>query len=1254
MYMKTILSDWSLIILFSLTTLFPLSAQNSYEKGWQALDEARLFDAIDLFEKASKEKDKQEESLIALTLLYSQLQRHELATERFLKYYETAEDPTPTLYALWFQEGVFGGGLPMEGHQIRLLEKVPDDPRISGKLEAAARYWLGTHYLFANRAKAARKQYEKVGEISDWTVTGPFDNVVNGGFDKDFGILSRPDSEASFTSKYGAPVGWFNPAFDPIDNYFSKDKHFFSYNSLVYAQTFLEAPEQQEVLLKFGYSGSLKVWLNDQLIYGDPRLRITEMDYFQFRCTLQKGYNRLLVQLGDYQQPDANFILRLTDLKHKPLELEQSMNMRSYPKEALPFERIPFFAEEALQQKARNNPDDPIYQLLLVEAFFRAWKLDQSETILKKALTERPDNFFFLRNMILQCKKTENPTDQNRYYELYKEKYPDDPDILDNEIEELSEQGEKEKVRELTDTYLSRYPDEYQELRLRLLIAVMEEDIETALQLAEDMYEKYPDNYNAVSAKYDLEKSYYSRPEKANEVLEKFMESAYNFSFLEELLANYVNAGDLEKGIRLLENSLELTGFDIETNRKLINILSRQQKFMEAVTVCEKIIANCPSDYRTLGDLALLHHFMGNRDVALSYLEESLRFFPFSWDNNERIREMKEIPRGIDLIPEVDPLEIIRDYEANFVSGRKKSYDGVYENRSLIIFKSKATGIVHQYIIRMNDESAIEEWQQLNFSPGYHRNILINEVKTIKQNGEKIDAERNNGSVVFTNLEVGDYIYVWYTDKQVNGGKSSVFISDRFTFSSFYPMYRIEYNLFAENGLKIRDTLLNSDLQAERAEKEGFQHSRWAFTGPEVIKEEPFTIPFNDIARSLHISLDYSWRDIVQWYSDLTTHQAEPDFTIYEILDQLFEKDRTYSQEEKAQIIYDFVCKNIQYSSIDFRQSGYVPQRASTVYHSRLGDCKDVSTLYASLARTAGLEVDLVLINTSENGHKDVLLPSLNFNHCIVKVYLPDGPLYLELTDPDLPFGYLTYFHKGAPILEIPAREIPENASLKYLKLNPGRESHVYRQSKVSVKKDLTLEVDARATLTGNRAALACKSYFYADSEDQKLYLQQTLSDFFTSTLTIGDFQIDHLQPLSDTARYHYSYTLSNELLKVGSFFSLKAPFTSVLAQKMIFEDEERLFDFEFNYYENTDRYEEEITLELDESLQFVETPSDIQLKWEGFTYELTFEQKDEHTLIIRRAYDPFIKNIKAEDFPAFKEYMLQVIEAENTYLVIK
>ncbi|HHS95008.1 MAG TPA: hypothetical protein ENJ45_00335, partial [Phaeodactylibacter sp.] len=643
------------------------------------------------------------------------------------------------------------------------------------------------------------------------------------------------------------------------------------------------------------------------------------------------------------------------------------------------FEFVPYFALTTLKEKVKQHPEDPLYKLLLHKMYLDAFEINNAERVLKPLLEKAPENYLYLLSMNLLYGKAENETLQNKYYDLLTKHYPKDRDILANDISKYQKEKNKTKVKELIDEYLKRYSTPYIELVYQILVDKLDENYEAAIRKINKLYAKYPYDYYAVAAKYEITSAVYNNPQAARVVLRDFLKKNFNYSIASELANNYVENGLPRKAINLYEEIAELLDYSMYPYTNISNIYARQSDYDEAIAVAKKIIANRPYDHETLASLGFFYMQKEDKKKALHYYEKALSYYPFDAETNDKIRELKGLSTSLELVENLKPEDIIAAYEKDFTPSLKKPYDIVLDEKTTILFKSKATAKVQHYILKLNTEQALKDWQRWNIGRTSGMKLTINEAKNIKTNGNTIDAERHGAEVVFTNLEVGDYIYLYYTEQQRSGGKSDLFVSDHFSLNSYYPIYRKRYTVLSEKGLDLVYETINTDMKPEQSEVEGFVKYQWKVLNPELLEDEPNSPSFSDIAQRIHISLGNSWYDIAEWYNDLSGHQARADYTIEQINKELFE-GKNYSDEEKAKVIYDFVCKTIQYSSIDFRQSSYIPQKAADVYHSRLGDCKDISTLYAAIARKAGLNADLVLINTRNNGQKDVLLPSLNFN----------------------------------------------------------------------------------------------------------------------------------------------------------------------------------------------------------------------------------------------------------------------------------
>src|SRR5690606_20488544 len=174
-----------------------------------------------------------------------------------------------------------------------------------------------------------------------------------------------------------------------------------------------------------------------------------------------------------------------------------------------------------------------------------------------------------------------------------------------------------------------------------------------------------------------------------------------------------------------------------------------------------------------------------------------------------------------------------------------------------------------------------------------------------------------------------------------------------------------------------------------------------------------------DITRFLHISTLDSWNDISKWYSDLVRSRIEINSTVNDVFNKLFPNGyKQLSETDRAEIIYNYFRQTFTYSYVSFKQSGFVPQKPSKTIKTGLGDCKDFSTLFVTLAKMAEVESNLVLVLTSDYGKKNMILPNTEFNHCIVKANLDGKEHFIELTDKYLPFKSLPMSLREATALE--------------------------------------------------------------------------------------------------------------------------------------------------------------------------------------------------------------------------------------------
>ena len=110
---------------------------------------------------------------------------------------------------------------------------------------------------------------------------------------------------------------------------------------------------------------------------------------------------------------------------------------------------------------------------------------------------------------------------------------------------------------------------------------------------------------------------------------------------------------------------------------------------------------------------------------------------------------------------------------------------------------------------------------------------------------------------------------------------------------------------------------------------------------------------------------------------------------------------------EKVQAVYNYLAETTRYVSIQLGIGGLHPFAASDVCRARFGDCKGLSNYTHAMLKELGIPSVYTVISTDN----ERLLPDFSsvdqMNHAILQVPLPEDTLWLECTNPQLPFGYV-------------------------------------------------------------------------------------------------------------------------------------------------------------------------------------------------------------------------------------------------------
>jgi hypothetical protein len=359
------------------------------------------------------------------------------------------------------------------------------------------------------------------------------------------------------------------------------------------------------------------------------------------------------------------------------------------------------------------------------------------------------------------------------------------------------------------------------------------------------------------------------------------------------------------------------------------------------------------------------------------------------------------------------------------------------------------------------------------------------------------------------------------------------------------------------------------------------------------------------------------------------------------------------SQENKAKLIYSYILENISYSSVDFLQSNFIPQKASRTITTRLGDCKDLSTLFVALCHEAGLDANLVLILTRDNGYHSLALPEVGFNHCIAQLNLNSKTYYLELTDNNLPFGAAVKQDLNAKILPVPFNNNLVSDKLLSLEMSHRLVNGSFRTHNVSFTNNNDMKIEREIAYTGLMASFERNEFKNLGADEQLKNKSESVAKQFKVASKMTDLSFEGLDSLSDTVKVNYKLEVKNALQDVAGLKIFTLPWTDINSLDIV-NLESRTYPMEYWEYQVEDHTTEQIVINLPAGKKLAETPVNIYHKCPSASYSVTFDNSKPGKVIITRIFIRTQDQIKTEDYPAFKEFLTKVSECDNKQIAIK
>ncbi|MBB6499930.1 tetratricopeptide repeat protein [Pedobacter cryoconitis] len=1238
----------SLLILFLFFSL-KLNAQVTVDNAWSKFLQNDRQTSRNLFLQLAKNPKTLDDANIGLCLI-SEMDRPDKEAFTYLdKFYTTSKTPEPYLFALWGSPANYSG-YRKSPEQMTFYNSLSQRKDIDGTLSAMALSLAGKHYQQNKNYEMARKAYGQIGELENWLITGEYENISTSGFDKSYDVINHPELNANFSGKRNRQFGWREVPYTRLDKWFDFSYYNSYKNSIQFAQTFVKSPANMTAELRTGVSGSIKVWVNDQLILSEAEERNNDLDSYINSIKLNEGYNRILIQVGESYAGRSNFMIRLTDEKGHPLtNITTSSSPQNYTKEtAYVSTQIKPAAFNYFETELEKHPDNYLNQLMLARLYLRQGNIFECRSLLEKLKQQFPKSTYLNTMLIELFSKAGNRTGIETLQEAIKANDPESSYALELTYNECLNQKDYNKAT-ATIAKLEKIYGEADDIYLKkITVAGKLKNQQEVISLGDKSYPLFPNSADIVGIKYGIEKEIRKNPN-AIEIVEKYVAGNDDYSSAKYLAQLYFDKGESEKGLTIYKDEIKNDPISFGVYTDLAAQYYKLQQYDSAEKVYLQALQIDPNHADTYNSMGQLYSAAKQKAKSIEAYNKTLQISPNNYDAIQSLRRLQDKKAVFDYFAQPDVKAIIgaapkaSDYPDDQVLVLDREVQKV-------VYENGGSEEKHFNITKALTQKGLESLTEYTIPYNSDQNFNVEVAEVIKANGTKVPAEQNENRIVFTNLEVGDAINLRYTIENYSDGQMASHFSDSFYFSYGLSYVNKKYALLIHHDKPFKYVFSQSPIAPVKSKKDEFDLYVWQQGNQKALLYEDKMPPSEDVVNKLYISSIPSWQFVADWYNNIATAKARTSYEVKSVVRDLFANQKDLDQLTKIKMIYSYITRNIAYSSVPFRQNGVIPQNPATVINTRIGDCKDVSTLFVTMCKEAGIDATLALVSTRDNGQNTLPLPSIDFNHCIAKTTINNQDYWVELTSGNLPFNTFNNGFINSNVLPI------DKKSNELIKFNPtirGRNTLTY-QTVVKIENADMLVTETNQN-TGSAVSYLRSVFTDLSNKDQLKKMKEQLSSSYpeNEVYKLSFTNLDAKKARSDTLGTASSYKLINVSKPVAGMMIFSLPWSTKVSAANLQVLPERKFGIDLTQIFVMDESKQQLILELPADKSLVQLPKDIHISNEFIDFSLESQQIG-NKISLKRNFVLKSDLVPLDKVKAFNTFYKQIAEADEQQLAMK
>lgn len=960
---------------------------------------------------------------------------------------------------------------------LETLRSLRDRGDVPPAIKAKATLFLFDRVHRAGDFDGAEELLSSLNFIRNWRIIGPFDNEGKEGFETPY----PPETEFSLTAAYDGkarPVRWRSlPARLPTGFLDLTTVLAPADKCVAYLAVAVNSPAPEDAFIAMAAAGAVKVWLNGAQVFARDAYHEGYFDQYSAPAPLAAGYNLLVVKVcGDDER--WGFGARFLGSDREPLtdvsfdagvDALAAASRAVAPSPPAPPEDLNFFDGRiaggdadafdyyyaALEHQARADTDEkeevPTKLLLAAQSimpnaadfYYYVGAAEKEESRARASLDRALRLAPFHNQARLALAKY--------FYGL------DRPQAALDVVEEV----------------LRRNPTFVEAEQYRAKLYWELGYAYDAARAAGELSRRLP-NYPFSKMVEALFETNYGDLKRATDLWRGiYYLDVYSTSARDELFTLLLNRGDLDGAQAVMRRALQADPFDGDARKKMIAALDHYDRPDEALAEAEIALTFRPEDYQLWRSKGTSLEKLGRQRQARDAYEKAITF-KRNYPALENYLNYLEPPSGGALVPRLDAYDLLAGYPGDDAFPRDSAV-WLLDDRHVEVFENGTSSRAVHYVIKILTSEGAEKFRNVNisYSPGLEK-VELKRAAVLKSDGTEITAtqikEYNvfdvwsrlyysyvNKVITMPRLAPGDAIDVEYKISQTGENLFAGYFGDFFYFGDKNSTILARYVLTVPEDENYYFKSLRGAPAPEIIRRGETRTFVYEMANLPSIEEEPYMPALAEILPSVQVSTFATWNDVGRWYNGLIKDVFRPSPEI-EVLAAELAADGP-GDLAKLQRVYDFVVTRVRYVGLEFGVGGYRPHTPKQCLESHYGDCKDKSTLMNTLYRLMGFEAYPALIRTADLGELDYELPILGlFNHMISYVKLAGGQTFFldgtaeyhsfrELPEGDQGIDALVVFDDGAAFVRTPVLSLDDNhiKTKTTFVLQPDGAAHAHR-----------------------------------------------------------------------------------------------------------------------------------------------------------------------------------------------------------------